>query len=70
MKRNVGKIDRIVRIVLGLGLLSLAFFGPQTAWGYIGIVPLLTAAIGNCPAYSLFGIDSCAARHHAASTRS
>lgn len=59
MKRNVGTVDRIVRVIFGLGLLSLAFFGPQSAWGYIGIVPLVAAAIGNCPAYSIFGISSC-----------
>ena len=70
MKRNVGTIDRVIRVILGLGLLSLAFIGPQTAWGYIGIVPLVTAAIGNCPAYSIFGINSCAAPHDTAATRS
>lgn len=59
MKTNVGTADRIARIVLGLVLLSLAFVGPATPWGYIGIVPLVTALIGWCPAYTLFGIKTC-----------
>lgn len=59
MKTNVGTADRIARIVLGLVLLSLAFVGPATPWGYIGIVPLVTALIGWCPAYTLFGIRTC-----------
>ena len=70
MKRNVGTIDRIIRVILGLGLLTLAFIGPQTAWGYIGIVPLVTAFIGNCPAYSIFGISSCATQNDVASAES
>lgn len=60
MTRNVGSIDRIVRIVVGLGLISLAFWGPQTAWGWVGIVPLLTALVGWCPPYALLGINTCA----------
>ena len=55
MTGNVGGIDRVLRIVLGLGLLSLVFVGPQTPCGWIGVVPLLTALIGWCPAYTLFG---------------
>ncbi|NMM45492.1 DUF2892 domain-containing protein [Rhodospirillaceae bacterium KN72] len=56
MTRNVGGIDRVLRIVVGLVLLSLIFVGPKTLWGLIGLVPLGTALIGYCPAYSLFGI--------------
>jgi hypothetical protein len=59
MKKNVGTMDRAVRVIVGVGLLSMAFTGPQTPWGYIGIVPLITALIGNCPAYSIFGITTC-----------
>ena len=58
MKPNVGSIDRVIRIVLGLGLISLVFVGPQTPWGWIGIVPLATALIGWCPAYVPFGIKT------------
>ena len=57
--KNVGSIDRILRIVVGLGLISLVFVGPQTPWGWIGIVPLLTAAISFCPLYTLIGIRTC-----------
>lgn len=58
-QRNEGTADRVVRVVVGAGLLSLAFIGPQTAWGYIGLVPLITGLAGTCPAYSLFGISTC-----------
>jgi hypothetical protein len=56
---NEGTIDRAVRIVLGLGLLSLAFVGPQSPLGYIGLVPLATGLIGFCPFYKLLGINTC-----------
>ncbi len=59
MSRNMGGIDRILRIVIGLGLISLVFVGPQTLWGLIGIIPLLTATIGICPLYSLIGVNTC-----------
>jgi len=59
MKTNVGTIDRAARIILGLILISLAFIGPQTPWGWIGLLPLATALIGWCPAYSIFGIKTC-----------
>jgi hypothetical protein len=56
---NEHPIERIVRVVAGLGGLSLVFFGPKTPWGYIGILPLLTGAFGICPLYSLLGISTC-----------
>lgn len=56
MNHNEGTIDRVVRIVLGLGLLALTVIGPQTWWGFIGVVPLLTGIVGFCPLYSLMGI--------------
>lgn len=59
MSANVGGIDRVLRIVVGLGLLSLVFVGPQTPWGWIGLVPLLTALVGFCPAYTLIGLNTC-----------
>lgn len=59
MFKNVGGVDRAVRIVAGLGILSLAFIGPQTAWGYLGLVPLATGLIGWCPAYMPLGIKTC-----------
>ncbi len=57
--RNEGKIDRALRIVLGAALISLVFVGPQTLWGWVGLVPLITGLIGNCPVYSLLGLNTC-----------
>jgi ABC-type polysaccharide/polyol phosphate export permease len=65
MKANVGTIDRVVRIIIGLVLIALVFVGPQTPWGWIGIVPLATALIGFCPAYALFGLNTCARKKEA-----
>ncbi len=59
MKPNEGAIDRVLRVVVGLGVLSLVFLGPKTPLGYIGLVPLLTGLIGICPLYSLLGINTC-----------
>lgn len=59
MKTNVGGIDRILRIVVGIVLVALAATGTIGAWGYIGVVPILTGAIGWCPAYLPFGINTC-----------
>jgi hypothetical protein len=57
--QNVGTIDRAIRAVIGLGLIALVFVGPQTVWGWIGVVPLVTAIIGWCPPYALLGINTC-----------
>jgi hypothetical protein len=59
MQRNEGTIDRALRIIAGLGLLSLVFVGPQTPWGWVGLVPLLTGIVGICPLYSVLGIRTC-----------
>lgn len=59
MTRNEGTIDRVLRVVLGLVLISLVFVGPQTVWGWIGVVPLVTGLIGTCPVYSLLGVNTC-----------
>jgi hypothetical protein len=59
---NVGNTDRLLRIVLGLVLIALVFVGPKTAWGWIGVVPLITGFLRTCPAYSLFGISTCKAK--------
>jgi hypothetical protein len=56
---NEGPIDRIVRIAVGLALLALTFWGPSFAWGFIGIVPLLTGLVGSCPLYTLLGVRTC-----------
>jgi hypothetical protein len=57
--RNEHAVDRVIRVVLGLGLLSLVWIGPQTAWGWVGLVPLVTGLVGSCPVYRLFGISTC-----------
>lgn len=61
MKANVGGIDKIVRIVAGLAILSLLFIleGGARLWGLVGLLPLLTGLLGYCPAYSLFGLNTC-----------
>lgn len=59
LARNEHTIDRGIRIVLGLGLLSLIFVGPKTLIGLVGLVPLLTGIVGSCPLYTLLGIRTC-----------
>jgi len=59
MGKNVGTVDRIARLIVGAGLISLVFIGPQTPWGWIGVIPLLTAVVGFCPLYRMLGIGTC-----------
>jgi Inner membrane protein YgaP-like, transmembrane domain len=59
MERNVGTIDRALRVVVGLALIALVFVGPQTPWGWLGLVPLATAAMGWCPLYRVLGVRTC-----------
>ncbi len=59
MKTNVGGIDRILRAVIGLALIALTLAGTIGVWGWIGVVPLLTAALGFCPLYTMLGFSSC-----------
>ena len=58
MKANVGSIDRIVRILAGLAILGAGYYF-KSWWGLIGLVPLLTATFGFCPAYVPFGLSTC-----------
>lgn len=60
MKLNVGGIDRILRIVAGLVLIGLTLTGSIGMWGWLGVVPLATGAIGWCPPYAIFGFNTCA----------
>lgn len=59
LPKNEHTIDRALRVVLGLGLLSIVFVGPQTMWGLVGLVPLATGLLGSCPIYTLFGVGTC-----------
>lgn len=61
MLKNEGTIDRVVRVTAGLGIVSLAFIGPQTPWAWLGLIPVVTGSVGYCPAYSIFGIRTCPA---------
>lgn len=66
MKANVGSLDRLLRVAAGVVLLALTLAGTIGAWGWIGLLPLLSGALGFCPAYRLFGLSTCpadAARH-------
>ncbi len=58
MKTNMGSVDRILRVIVGLFLISLNFWGPETPWGWIGLIPLITAFVGFCPAYWPFRIST------------
>lgn len=62
MTHNIGTLDRSARIIIGIVLLMLVFVGPQTPWGLLGIIPLVTGLAGFCPAYRLVGINTCSRR--------
>jgi len=65
MTQNVGGIDRILRIVVGLVLIGLAATGTVGWWGWLGIVPLATGALGWCPPYAIFGFNTCGMKNKA-----
>ena len=56
--KNEGTVDRVVRIVLGLAILSLVFIGPQTVWGWVGVIPLMSGFLGICPLYRVLGMNT------------
>src|SRR5579862_7075567 len=58
---NEGTLDRVMRVILGLVLISIVFVGPKTLWGWLGAIPLLTGTLGNCPLYRLLGLSTCPA---------
>lgn len=62
MKANVGSVDRVLRAGVGIALIGLTLTGTIGAWGWIGVVPLATALVGFCPAYSLLGLNTCSAK--------
>lgn len=56
--KNEHMVDRAVRVALGVALLSLTVVGPQTMWGLVGLIPLITGLLGRCPIYRILGISS------------
>lgn len=62
MKANVGTIDRILRVVVGLALVGMAAAGVVGWWGWLGLVPLATGLVGWCPPYALLGFNTCSMR--------
>jgi hypothetical protein len=60
-KNNMGGLDRALRVVLGLVLIGMTLAGAIGVWGWIGVVPLLTGALGTCPLYTVLGLNSCPA---------
>lgn len=59
MKRNTHNVERFFRVIAGLFVLSLMFWGPKSLWGLLGIAPLFTGLTGWCPLYSIIGISTC-----------
>ena len=59
LPKNEGTVDRAVRVIAGIAIVSLAFVGPKTPWGYLGLLPIVTGLLGSCPAYTLFGLSTC-----------
>ncbi|HEY0504280.1 MAG TPA: DUF2892 domain-containing protein [Lysobacter sp.] len=57
--RNIGSVDRVFRLAVGATLIALAFVGPKTPWGWIGLIPVVTALITWCPLYQLLGVRTC-----------
>jgi hypothetical protein len=69
-RTNEHPIDRLLRIILGLSILSLTILGPRTLWGLVGVVPLITGIVGYCPLYSILGINTCPVNNQPIATRS
>lgn len=57
-RSNIGTVDRLLRATIGVVAIALVFTGPRTPWGYLGFIPLLTAAVGYCPLYALLGLST------------
>ena len=63
LPRNEHTIERAVRVIAGLGLLAIVFVGPQTKWGLIGLLPLVTGLVGSCPIYTVLGVSTRSTAH-------
>ncbi|MCM2274373.1 MAG: DUF2892 domain-containing protein [Candidatus Didemnitutus sp.] len=62
MKPNIGFTDRIIRVILGVALLGAGYYF-KSAWGFLGLVPIITAVVRFCPAYLPFGLNTCRPKH-------
>jgi hypothetical protein len=62
MRQNEGSLDRTLRVIVGIVLIAMVFVGPKAAWGWIGVIPLLTGLVGVCPLYRLVGMSTCPRR--------
>ena len=58
MQHNIGKVERVVRVLIGLGIISLALWGPKNPWAWLGLIPLLSGVLGWCPGYRVLKITS------------
>lgn len=65
---NEHVVERALRVVIGLAVLSLVFIGPKTPWALLGAIPVLTGLLGSCPLYTVFGISTCPTRRTPTST--
>ena len=63
MKKNVHNVERVIRVVIGLAIISLVFIGPQSPWGWLGLIPVATGLTGWCPPYAMLGISTCKAKN-------
>jgi hypothetical protein len=61
LPQNENVLERVLRVAIGLAALGLVFVGPHTAWGWLGVVPLVTGLLGSCPLYTLLGWSTCTA---------
>ncbi len=59
---NEHPVERVIRVIVGLGILALVFVGPKTPWGFLGLVPLVTGLLGTCPLYTVFGFSTCSVK--------
>ena len=59
MQCNIGKTERVIRVIAGLGIVSLAFVGPASPWAFLGLVPVATGLLGWCPPFAILGINTC-----------
>ena len=64
LPNHVHQLERILRVLIGLGALALVFVGPQTPFGLLGLIPLATGLIGSCPLYTVFGFSTCSLKHN------